>query len=77
MVTRRGSRPPFSLEFCIIFFKIILRKINITYIHVTGNCSDPPSLFGCITLHLVSVFVRLHIRSCGFTSKGTEGKKAF
>jgi len=65
----RGVTAAIFYRILYYFLKIILRKINITYIHVAGNCSDPPSLFGCMPLHLVSVlsgftFVRvdLHLK---------------
>ena len=73
----KGSRPPFSLEFCIIFLKIILRKINITYIHVAGNCSDPPSLFGCMPLHLVSVLSGFTFVRVDLHLKVPKGKRHF
>ena len=59
------------------FLKIILRKINITYIHVAGNCSDPLSLFGCMPLHLVSVLSGFTFVRVDLHLKVPKGKRHF
>ena len=73
----RGVATAIFYRILYYFLKIILRKINITYIHVAGNCSDPPSLFGCMSLRLVSVLSRFTFVRVDLHLKVPKGKRHF
>ena len=73
----RGVAAAIFFRILYYFLKIILRKINITYVHVAGNCSDPPSLFGCMPLHLVSVWSGITFVRVDLHLNVPKGKRHF